>query len=663
MLAYLDDVLDPADAEVLGTRISENEFASELVHRIRSSTRKMRLAAPEMDQQGVGVELNSVAEYLDNVLPETELADFERVCLESDLHLAEVASCHQILTLVLGEPAMVDDEIRQRVYRVEANQQVADQTPQAEIPEVPDSPRLVVEPPPLATDKRTNQDGIPDFMQPARTLRTWHIALAGGLLVALIMAFPWMSRQLGSQAEPGEQIAPQNDASTVATRSTGKPEGAVPATAPSSLPVAGISSTSSPTVVASAAETALPEPQIDPLPGSEVNSVTATVPSRGQLVSRDQLVWRWQDDQQWGPLAAEALLTSTDRCLVPPGFRPRFVLAGGLQMAVAGYATWHLDLTQSKQPRLVLTHGRFIFRASDGWKGPALVSAAGREGWLHFSDKDSEVALEVWNYLGPGKDPRKQNRQTAVRIYQSAGGAWTEQPADLANDKSEAIVLSRGLATQALEHTTLDAMPDWTIGPGKNPSFEAEAVTELAESIKSDQPLVIQLQECQANHRLHEVRALAARSLAVIGQYDAIMDSFHDKSYRASWEKHVLLLHDLISRDVETAVQVQEAFERQRGDEAQQLFRLLWGYDADQLDATSARELVACLSHESTDVRVLAFLNLKRITGKTQLFFPEKPISQQATAIRGWTRLLDEGAITHVQDPTPWDRSTGVLSP
>ena len=151
MLAYLDDVLDPADAEVLGARISENEFASELVHRIRSSTRKMRLAAPEMDQEGVGVELNSVAEYLDNVLPENELADFERVCLESDLHLAEVASCHQILTLVLGEPAMVDDEIRQRVYRVEAKQQVADQAPQVEAPAVPGPPPVVVDPPPLVT--------------------------------------------------------------------------------------------------------------------------------------------------------------------------------------------------------------------------------------------------------------------------------------------------------------------------------------------------------------------------------------------------------------------------------------------------------------------------------------------------------------------------------
>ena len=56
MLAYLDDVLDPADAQELGARISESEFASELVHRVRSSARKMRLSAPELEEQGVGAE-------------------------------------------------------------------------------------------------------------------------------------------------------------------------------------------------------------------------------------------------------------------------------------------------------------------------------------------------------------------------------------------------------------------------------------------------------------------------------------------------------------------------------------------------------------------------------------------------------------------------------
>ena len=120
MLAYLDDVLDPADAQELGARISESEFASELVHRVRSSARKMRLSAPELEEQGVGAELNSVADYLDNVLPEEQLSEFEQVCLESDVHLAEVTCCHQILTLVLGEPAVIPDGLRERIYRVDS---------------------------------------------------------------------------------------------------------------------------------------------------------------------------------------------------------------------------------------------------------------------------------------------------------------------------------------------------------------------------------------------------------------------------------------------------------------------------------------------------------------------------------------------------------------
>src|SRR5215212_603508 len=118
LLAYLDDVLDPVDKEELAHKIESSEFAEDLVHRTRDTVRRLRLSAPQVIGTGMGLDPNSVAEYLDNVMPPDAVGDFERICLESDVHLAEAAACHHVLTMILGQPADVDPRSRQRMYTI-----------------------------------------------------------------------------------------------------------------------------------------------------------------------------------------------------------------------------------------------------------------------------------------------------------------------------------------------------------------------------------------------------------------------------------------------------------------------------------------------------------------------------------------------------------------
>lgn len=116
LLAYLDDILEPSQAKEIGDKLNESSFASSLVSRIREVMRRRRLTAPTLSGPGVGIDPNTVAEYLDNTLAPDGVADVEKICLESDVHLAEAAACHQILTLALGEPVEISQQTRERMY-------------------------------------------------------------------------------------------------------------------------------------------------------------------------------------------------------------------------------------------------------------------------------------------------------------------------------------------------------------------------------------------------------------------------------------------------------------------------------------------------------------------------------------------------------------------
>jgi|GEM_PF-1405667 len=659
MLAYLDDVLDPADAQELGARISESEFASELVHRVRSSARKMRLSAPDLEEQGVGCELNSVADYLDNVLPEEYLADFEQVCLESDVHLAEVTCCHQILTLVLGEPAVIPDGLRERIYRVDSqHREWRPPIPQQSASE-PSSE--AVQPPPVVSGKSTGEGDVPDFMKPTRPIRLWYFGAAAMLLAMILLAFPAVRSQLGSFGEGDQEVAQGNSVEANSGVSD-KPSNSNLAETAGSAVLSADQTDTDPVKVSS--EESLPETiVVSPAPVEPVTEPTEAAPM-GKVVSENQLLLRWDPQEQaFEPVRLGAALNVGETFLVPPGFRLQIDLGVGLQMTVAGHALWQWTPVPGADPQLELLHGRFVFSCSEAPVESLAIHCAGRLGWLRLPEQDSQVAVELWRYLPPGNDPREVVGERALQVYQLAGGSWSETQDALIKEQPSGIVCSRSLAEQAFEQVEVEKSPAWVSPRKQAGSFGELAMVALTKAVTDAEPLVLQLQTLHATHRLHEVRALAARSLATLGEYDALLESFHDETYRASWEKHFDLLRDLVALDSDTALAVQMAFDRQRADDGKHLFRLIWGYDSDQLEAEGARQLVGWLSDEAIDTRVLAFLNLKRITGKTQLFFPEKPIGQQMTAIRGWGRLLQEGAIVRVQDPTPWSTRSGLANP
>ncbi|QDT84190.1 hypothetical protein [Gimesia chilikensis] len=116
LIAYLDDVLEPAQIKEIGKKLEESSYASSLVERIKDVLRRRRLTAPEVEGPGSNLDPNTVSEYLDNTLPPESVADVEKICLNSDVNLVEVAASHQILTLVLGEPATVNPDTRERIY-------------------------------------------------------------------------------------------------------------------------------------------------------------------------------------------------------------------------------------------------------------------------------------------------------------------------------------------------------------------------------------------------------------------------------------------------------------------------------------------------------------------------------------------------------------------
>ena len=180
-----------------------------------------------------------------------------------------------------------------------------------------------------------------------------------------------------------------------------------------------------------------------------------------------------------------------------------------------------------------------------------------------------------------------------------------------------------------------------------------------------DRPVSLALQEL-TDHRRQEVRYLAARSLALIDDFQPLLPLLNNDDYDAVWPTLIESLRDALARGPEVASKVRQTFEEQRGEDGQTLYRVLRGFSKDELLAGAATELVELMDNDSLDVRVLSFNTLRSsIPGSppTHNYRPEGTAGSRQQSVRsfrsyvkGLPQIFEKAAAAERQpaaDPRP----------
>jgi hypothetical protein len=730
MLAYMDDVLDPADAGELRHKIEESDFASGLVDRIRGVMSKLRMDAPKLDGKGMGNDANTIAEYLDSALEQDRVAEFERVCLESDKHLCEVAACHQILTIVLGKPADVPVELRERIYALGDPEKAAVHVPgpaatashehRKGAPPAGDNGRPAPKPAPLE---------VPEYLRQSRQSSVWpYVGMMAAALILIAIALrslgPFDSthplarlfaapeqiaqsteEETGTKASIEKAAQPQTTTSEPGAAARTDAVAAAPtpsdaSSAPTTPTPAERSTTESPDRIAAAPAPTTPPPATPettdatppaptvatttvpaaPAPAATTPPMVATLPKLpgkapapepppkpvevGRYTSDGQLFATLDPaDNLWYAKDPQEIITAGERLVVLPPYRPQIALPSAVQLIFAGEGALKMDEPdENRTPRVAVDYGRFIVATAGKAGAQVQLNLAGIKGLLTLVDADSELAIKVARWIPPGADPEvAENASVVVEMYNRNGRATWQQA-----EKEKVDIPARFV------HVYLADLPPETHGPYYAPEWidnrhvkpiDAETAPKLEKlrQVDPERPLVLFLQEAMKDRRI-EVRALVARCLAALGEFEPLLKEFGDANQYSYWQSEFDTLHQALSRSPEAAAKIHQTINLVRSADANELYRLLWGYSDEQLTSGGAAQLVKLLEHDQLDIRVLAYVNLVSITGQFGSYRPERPKAQMKVAVADWGKRRDKGAIIHKGLVSPLDTYKPIVA-
>jgi len=631
LLAYLDDTLPPAAAREIGQKLAESPVAQELVSRIREVTRRRRIVAPSMS--GDEINPNEMAEYLDNLLPSGAIEVVENVCLQSDIHLAEAAACHQILTMI-GQPAAVSDEARRRMSDLV-------RTPESETapqPELKSTPGLIP---------------VPSFFSQrpllARVLSVSAVVVGALVIVGLI----WVSlkvpdRQVASREEeifrpnvlPAESTdtAPPNietvkpeirplpestPAEMPAEESTTPAEAAKPADKkPEEEPTAekpdepkvekpqpAAADTTPPPAkreTPATSDNAKAKPEAAPLPPAppaEPMPVGAYSSTTGVLMRHERA------NQEWRRIAPRSVVNAQDALLCLPTYRAAVQLTDGFSVELVGETELSfLPPAEGSQVRVQLDRGRIVLGTNSD-AATFQIDFLDQSWSITLKAPETVVGLELTAPWKPGKPAAHEGV-----IYLPRGEA--EFRSGSRADQLGGPVQVRWSSTAGFrDRESLSMTPVWLDKEEFN-ILMLKASDNMQGTIHLNASAVLPLVESVGDAR-RETRMLAVQCLGAIGRLPALIDAMNTPDKREVRLEAIRALRQYMARGPAQEAALHDALVAKLKDRGENFLRLLHGFTDDEFKQRNTYDvLITLLDSSDLAVRELAIDNLTELAGK-----------------------------------------------
>jgi hypothetical protein len=635
LLAWLDDTLKPAEVREIGRQVSESPFAQELSERIHRVTRQRRLTVPSRSGPD-GTDPNMVAAYLDNDLDPEAVGEFEKKCLTSDVNLAEVASVHQILSL-LGQKAKVPAEARHRMYQlvkgretIHADHREAKSPPEPEPVTKPIQPWVMPEP---ASRPWTEQFGPVAACIALILLSSWS---AWRSLTAkspeIMLVAPAVEVRTGDESiAPAEAPGPEVVAANP-TEPNPLPGKENSATAPGETTPAG---SREPGGVASNADAKVAK-------GADAKTKDSTSPSEipvgaaGLAEPLDGILLRYNvDDREWVRLASPTSLSRSDRllCLAPSRAQ---ITIGKLKLSLLGETEIRvLSVASDKVPAIELLQGRILIRQPP--EGSLKVVFSERAATLDLSPEDS-LALAR-------SDQRMEGRLAAqapsLEIVCTQG-----EPSVTVDQKKESIAQSSLVAVETtgkIKRESLDALPPWTTETEAS-GAELQAREQFVKMFHPGGKVLAEIVASSEDEHA-EIRKLSISALKALGDLTFLTPLLNRPDDRVTRLAALAAIRDYIGRGPDAFKQAMEQLVREFGDETGSILgKMLVGFTPEEAaNPETYQRLVKLLppEQESLGLRELALDTLKRMTGRGDLGYdPDHP---EGKGLSTWKELQRKG--------------------